>query len=110
MFKNVPVDVAFNVALRHADGREWPLSDVTAKAGQNLYTGASGKAEGLAPGAVDVLLRPSRAAAERSVDVSTYWGRPVIFRGVVVQASTTRPMSSDDRDPAVAEALGEEAR
>ena len=101
-----PVDLAFDVSLRDASGREWEMRPVNAQAGGNLSSGGGGRADGLSAGVVDVLLRPSRRAAERSVDVTTFWGRGVIFRGVKIEPATSPIRSSTlDRDPTPAEPL-----
>ncbi len=92
---NPPMNFAFDVIVRDAAGREWPMRAVHAKAHEWAVWAVTGRAAdgaaaaALAAGPIDVLLRPSAAEAERSVDLATYWGRPVIFRGVRPTAPET---------------------
>ena len=103
-FEAPPMDLSFDVSLRDAAGREWPLSGVTATAGEHYGTSASGPCEGAIVGPVDVLLRPSTTEAERSVGVVTYWGRPVIFHGLKNSPAAVLNRA-DYRDPTPAEAM-----
>ena len=99
-----PANLAFDVSLRGPDGREWPLSGITAKAGESVSSGVLGEAEGLGAGTLDVVFRPSRIAAERSVEMQTYWGRGAIVRGVGFAGPDDRP-TFHGIDPARAEPL-----
>ena len=103
----VPVGMAFDVFLRDRAGREWPMETLTLKAGTYAdHIFCSGTAPGLTVGRADVLLRPSLAAAEASVDVATYWDRPILLRGVTVWDGTVRPKFDQlGPDPAHAEPL-----
>ncbi len=99
-----PVDLAFDLYVRDASGRERKLTTVSAVAGRTLTTVSSGRAFGLTAEVVDLVLRPSREVAERSVDIANYWGRAVIFRGVKIWPDAA-PGNFADLDPTPAEPL-----
>jgi hypothetical protein len=57
-------------------------------------------------GKVDVHLRPSQQAADREVALATYWGEPIIFRDVEIDAPYDAPLNKDESlRPAVEAAL-----
>jgi hypothetical protein len=100
-FKNIPVSLAHEVALRAADGREWKLTTITVRGGGSggtigYHTG--GMAKGLDITNVDVIFRPDPHGARHTVDVTELWNHEFVVKQVPVQlpppatkpAATTR--------------------
>ena len=76
------MNFAFDVFLKVED-REWPMGQVALPAGSGSHGFAfGGQIEGLESKSVDVVLRTSPAAAERTVDLYEIWGGDVVIEGV----------------------------
>lgn len=86
-----PIDVAFTV-YGHLDGVETVVGSFARKAGQragggwlhrpvrNVYPDAE---------AIDIILRPDRAAAERTMNIDAIWGGELVFEDVPLRKSPT---------------------
>lgn len=97
-----PMDLACDVYLRSA-GREEPFGRFTCRAGQfsNLYLDSYDKHPlFLRTDRVDVILRPSYAAAAATRDIVRIWGGELVFEGPPV------PKSPADMSPAAGPAEG----
>ena len=86
------VDLAFDVYWR-ADGHEWFVGSVSHKVMPYNATNATGLGhvrmlEGFDPvqyPVVDVILRPSKAAARRTPGITRIWGQEIIFKDVPIE-------------------------
>ena len=58
--------------------------------------GAGSWRGGLRAETVDVVLRPSQAAADGAEAMGTYWGEPVVIGGVTVDAPHVPPLNADE--------------
>ncbi len=80
-----PTDLAFDVFLR-AGGREWLVGQIDSDiAGPRDFPWFRGTADGLEDTHVDVILRPSLAAARRTVSITRIWDGEIVLEGVPVQ-------------------------
>ena len=106
--EQLPVPVAADVVLAGRDG-DRVGGTVVLEAGRparwaELQVPA---AVGVPEGPFDVHLRPSQAAADGERELRTYWGEPVVFEGVEVNAPYAGRFDRDEsRRPAVEAALG----
>jgi hypothetical protein len=91
-FKSIPVPLAHEVLLRRpSDGHEWKLTMITLAGGDMGYS-TGGQLEDFDADKVDVLFRPSPAAARDTVHVTQLWNHEFVVKGVAVQTpSTTKP-------------------
>lgn len=76
----LPAPLAHDVILR-AGAREWPLTTHCGTTG----TSTSARIEKFDPDVVDVVFRPSPAAAARTVDLTRYWTGELVIRNVKVR-------------------------
>jgi hypothetical protein len=87
-FDNSPVPLGFDAFFRVGD-REWPAGPLFAPKGWRgvvSYGGREFPVQGLEGDSVDLVLRPSRAAAENIPgDHGTIWGEEVVIPGLKVQ-------------------------
>jgi hypothetical protein len=81
---NAPVNLAFDVFARY-DGAEHPLNAVTYRANSGLWQfGVNSQPPLPPPKTIDLILRPSEAAARNTVDLQNYWNRELVFPAVPV--------------------------
>jgi hypothetical protein len=86
-FKGLPTSAAFEVIWREraddgSPGREWPICTVTGRrssANSDAIMGLSGQLSGFTANRVDVILRPSIAAAARTIDLREIWDGEVVI-------------------------------
>jgi hypothetical protein len=90
---NLPIPLAFEIFLR-AGAREWPVGTLIAPKGDrsvHSYGGREFPLTGLDALQVDLILRPSRAAAERIPGgVDEIWGEEIVIPNLAVQAIDNR--------------------
>ncbi len=82
-----PVNVAFDIFLRNSGGTEVHVGEFTAQAGKGRAAGArfhESKLYGLSGDRLDVVLRPSTAAARRTTGLQEIWGGELVLRDVPV--------------------------
>lgn len=87
-----PVDLAFEVVLRERPDpaapdrplREWNLRRGTFRAGGSSMLGIGSDVPSIDVAAVDLVLRPSKAAARESIDLYRMWAREVVIENVPV--------------------------
>lgn len=100
--KTLPCDIGFDVFLKTSDG-QLAIGQVWAEKGDDsiLYTEVR-TAERL-PEKVDVILRPSIAAARRTVAAQSIYGREIRFPGVAVvrdePSAETPPVKTPTTEP-----------
>lgn len=83
-FDAPPVGLAFDIVLR-ADGRTWETASAFAPAGKTGTLGMMGGTDGSFDAErVDVILRPNRNTALKSVNVRRIWGEPIVVEDVDV--------------------------
>jgi hypothetical protein len=84
-FTNPPVDLAFDVFVRYG-GKEFPMGQVNCRGapGMDGY-GIVSVVSDPAPKQIDVILRPSRAAAAGTVGLYSYWNKEMVFKSVPVK-------------------------
>lgn len=84
-FKNPPVDIADDLIARYA-GSEHRLGAITHKANSG-YSSWSTTAilNDPPPATVDIILRPSEAAARNTADIYTYWNQEMVFPNILVK-------------------------
>lgn len=79
-----PIDLAFDVFLR-ADDREWQVGQIDSEIAHPWdIPRFLGSADGLEAHRVDVILRPSRAAARRTMSITRIWDGEIVLEGVRV--------------------------
>jgi ribosomal protein L37E len=86
----VPIDVAFDVFVRTADGKEYPLTSIATVAGAAKSAVAGGRIAipNLAGDGVELVLRPSVRAAKRTPDVFGVWDGEIVKRDLTVKRVT----------------------
>lgn len=90
--RNVPVDLAFEVVLRERLDpaapdkplREWSTGRSTFRAGSTITLGTGMDVPTIDVAKVDVVLRPSKAAARNSIDIYRMWAREIVIENVPV--------------------------
>jgi predicted nucleic acid-binding Zn ribbon protein len=94
-FNAIPIPLAHDVVLRAVDGREWKLSSITLLPG-NMGYGTGGQAKDLDVDTVDVIFRPSPAAARNTVHVNGVWNHEFVIPKVTVErpAPSTQPATA----------------
>ena len=100
-FKSIPVPLAHDVVLRAVDGREWKLSSITLLPG-NMGYGTGGQAKDLDVETVDVMFRPSPAAARNTVHIHGVWNHEFVVPNITVErpAPATQPATAPSQgDP-----------
>lgn len=97
-----PVDVAFDLTAHDQHGHVWHFGSdqtVALSAHDARTVLAMSKPMRPLPGSfVDLVLTPSRRAAENSVDAVNYWNKPIVFKHVKVNWSI---VPKDQRPPGV---------
>jgi len=89
LIQSVPVGVAFDVFVREGQ-KEWKVGRIACGAfSGRTDRGLDEKAAGLGDWC-EVVLRPSKEAAEETVDVTEIWDGEVVIKEVVVERPTTR--------------------
>ncbi|MGA2500566.1 MAG: hypothetical protein ABSH20_22730, partial [Tepidisphaeraceae bacterium] len=92
MVQSVPMPVAFEIVLRSGQ-KEWKAGELAAPVSSTQqWFGISAKAGEIGE-TCDVVLRPSRAAAEKTLDLTEIWDGEMVVKNVAVQPapqSTTR--------------------
>ena len=91
----LPVPLSHDVFFRAPDGREWKVTSITASRPTQYGTGGyvRDKDGRFDANRVDVILRPSPAAAQRTVDIVRMWNGQIVVKDLPVKwtESTTRP-------------------
>ncbi|MBX3402884.1 MAG: hypothetical protein KF699_05655 [Phycisphaeraceae bacterium] len=90
--RNAPVDLAFEFVLRERPDpdapdkplREWNTGRSTFRAGGSSLLGTGMEVPLIDVAAVDIVLRPSKAAARESIDIYRMWAREVVIENVPV--------------------------
>ncbi len=90
--RNVPVDLAFEIVLRERPDpaapdralREWHTGRSTFRAGGTITLGTGTDVPTIDVAAVDIVLRPSKAAARDSIDIYRMWAREIVIENVPV--------------------------
>jgi hypothetical protein len=84
--ENAPVNLAFDIFARAADGKEHRIGSVTAFAGTRHNVGVNAEIFPPGPnvGKVDVIFRSSEAVLKGTTDMYEAWRGEVVFRDVVV--------------------------
>jgi hypothetical protein len=86
-FKNVPVNVAFDVIARYNGARHF-LSSTTANANSGLWAnGVMGTDNPPPPATIDIVLVSSEKAATNTVNMVNYWNEEFDFANVPVTRS-----------------------
>ena len=81
-----PMDYAFDVSVRDGE-QEWPVGQIVSEFGQrpsNLLTGQVANSMG---NRVDLILRPSQAAARTSLRITKIWDGEIVIEDVQVTPS-----------------------
>lgn len=89
---DTPVDLAFEVVLRERSDpaapdrtpREWAFGTSGIRPGGTFTLSVGRDVPPIDVAAVDVVLRPSKAAARGSIDIYRMWGREIVIRNVPV--------------------------
>jgi hypothetical protein len=86
---STPTGIAFDVFWR-AGGREWPLGSITSTQGGSgtqwhYYYGTFDNFDPVTYPTVDVILRPSEAAARRVPGMTAIWGAEIILKDVPIE-------------------------
>lgn len=91
-FKHLRVPLAHDIVLRDAGGREWKVTSINVSPGNMGYS-TGGEAKDLDAATVDVIFRPSPAAARQTVHMTELWNHEFVVKNVPVQkpAPATRP-------------------
>ena len=83
-----PVGVAFEVAARDHAGHIWKIGSISGAPNSATEWGLSCEPfKGCKSAYLDIVLTPSAKVAERSVDVSKYWGKPIVLKHIKVDWS-----------------------
>ena len=89
-FDRTPKDLAFDVFVRQGD-QEWKAGSLTGVAGNSNAWGLGPTIQGLQPGAVTIIFRPSEAVLRRTIDMTTAWDGELIFENVPVLWHPAQP-------------------
>ncbi len=86
LFTDLPIGVAFDVFAR-AEGREWPFGIAVLNGGfrGQHAVGVGGDVPGLTAPKVDLILRPSVAAASNDTEILEIWGEEIVLENVPVR-------------------------
>lgn len=90
---NPPMDLSFDLILRDASGREWPVLPIYFRAHERRSWQQYARPNGFESDFVDVILRSSPRAAMATVDMTRIWSGEVVFPHRLVEwhLGTTRP-------------------
>ena len=82
-FDAPPMDFAFDVFVRSGE-REWPVGQIDSEREHPWdFSGAfGGRADGVSGDQVDVILRPSQAAARQTLRITRIWNGEIVFENV----------------------------
>ncbi len=82
-FDATPMDFAFDVFLRSGE-REWPVGQIDSEREHRWdFSGAfRGRIDGVSGDQVDVILRPSQAAARQTLRITRIWNGEIVFENV----------------------------
>ncbi len=95
----IPIDLAFDVLLRAGD-REWPIGQIDSDMMHSRsYPTFLGSADGLEGARVDVVLRPSRAAARRTTSITRIWGGEIVIEDVALEWKEDRMQTNAAAPP-----------
>jgi len=78
-----PVDLAYELWVR-TDKQQWKLGGVSFPKGAKNFSAGFQDGHSI-PSRFDVILKPSAAVAESTVDLTSYWNHEIIFRNVAVE-------------------------
>ncbi|MDR7512327.1 MAG: hypothetical protein QN147_09970, partial [Armatimonadota bacterium] len=89
---DTPVDLAFEVVLRERPDpaapdrapREWAFGTSGIRPGGTLTLSVGRDVPPIDVAAVDIVLRPSKAAARNSIDIYRIWAREIVIENVPV--------------------------
>ena len=82
-FDAPPMDFAFDVFVRSGE-REWPVGQIDSERERSRgFSGAfRGRVDGVSGDQVDVILRPSQAAARQTLRITRIWNGEIVFENV----------------------------
>ena len=82
-FDAPPMDFAFDVFVRSGE-REWPVGQIDSESEHPWdFSGAfGGRVDGVSGDQVDVILRPSQAAARQTLRITRIWNGEIVFENV----------------------------
>jgi hypothetical protein len=101
---HMPVDLAYDVWVR-TDKEQWKLAsfNYAKRANEATLTLQDANGHGIPPH-FDVILKPSAAIAEGTVNLTSYWDHEMVFKDVSTEdarpQSATRPISRRPSQPA----------
>jgi hypothetical protein len=90
-----PVDIAFDVFLRDATGKEWPVGGINFHKGANAgYGTGTPYFPKPSPDKIDLIFRSSEAVARGTTDLTQIWQGEIVLPNVPIKKPASQPAAA----------------